>query len=274
MKSPAIFLFICFPLLCFSQKKAKDPFTVKVDSLMRVLDRADTLTSEELWYSGDLASGKDEGFDINDTIAGLLVRILSSAAISKYKPDSLLKHDFLGISHSSDKKLWVFTWYENTGGSFKSCLSVVHYKTLKSKPEALFVSYYDGVFSLGGSIDRIYKLPHPTKALYLCMQSIIGCNTCCMEGVSVIELTKGKIDFTYPAFAADLETNSSPGVSIYSIDSRCGSILKFEYNPKSATIIYEYETDDNTPVDPASAKTVKGKLEWNGRRFVEKVSMQ
>jgi hypothetical protein len=274
MKSLVYFLFICFPLLCFSQKKAKDAFIVKVDSLMRALDRADTLTSEELWYSGDIASGEDEGFDLNDTIAGLLVRILSSPAISKYNPDSLLNHEFLGISHSNDKKLWIFTWYENTGGSFKSCLSVVHYKTLTGKPQALFVPYYDGVFSLGGSIDRIYKLPHSTRAFYLCMQSIMGCNTCCMEGISVIELTKRKIDFSYPAFASDLETNSSPGVSIYSIDSRCGSILKFEYNPKSATITYEYDTDDNTPVHPESAKTVKGKLKWNGQRFVEKVSMQ
>ena len=266
MRSLCFFILTILPLICFSQRTRSSIFS-KTDSLRRVLDRADTKTSDEVWKYQETDSG---GGTINDTIAGLLVRILSSPSIIKYRPDSLLKHPFLHITHSGDKRLCVFTWYENTGGSFHSFPSVIHFRTLKGEPRALFSPYYDeGSFSLGGSIDSIIRLPHPTRQLYIRMQSVKSCNTCCVKGISIIELTADKINFDYPAFPSASE--SVAGVPTYTIESRCGSISKFEYNSKSAKLSYTYQTDDNTPVSVEEAETVTGTLRWNGKKFVETI---
>lgn len=275
MKQFSLIFFICFfALTGFGQSHQSDSISLKVDSLKKLLSHADTLTAEELWGDGSI--------DINGLIAEQLYEILTVPTIVKYNLDSLLKHDFLGITHSNDKRLWIFSWYENTGGSFKSNISFVHYRTKSNKPKIIDDYYseeeehHNSFCSNGAWFGQIFKLKSSTKNIYLCLGSVVGCNTCCAEIASVVELTKDSINFAYPAFSIIKQDNqnfdyedTSP---CFTLDSRCRDIEKFEYDNKTQTIFYTYMTDDNTPiVNKEKSIRVNGKLHFDGQKFIETV---
>lgn len=280
-KLKLISILICsFTLTTVGQSRLTNNVFTKIDSLKKLLSQADTLRAENLW--------DENSIDINGLIAEQLSDILIIPSIVNYNLDSLLNHNFLGITHSKDKRLWIFSWYENTGGTFKSNVSLVHYRTRPNKPKVAVESNFENndseklvnnFCSNGFGFEKIYKLKSSSKNLYLCLGSVVGCTTCCGEIASIVELTNDSINFNYPAFTISKQDgyyrDSEDNSPCFTLDSRCGSIEKFEFDSKTQTINYSYSTDDNTPVKTVEEKSkiVIGSLHFNGQNFIQKDSV-
>jgi hypothetical protein len=259
---PLLLLLFISAIPALAQKE-RDSISIKAIAVKKLLSEADTLSSEEAY-----------NLNINEEITKQLTAILSIPSIVHYSIDSLLEHRFLGITHSDDKRLWIFSWYENTGGTFHSNLNLIQYRTAANKPVVVFNNNSEdntnGFSASGAWIDVIHPLKSKSSNLYLCGGSVVGCGTCYAEVLSLIELKNDSINFNYPAFADSNEPNKFS--SGYFLDSRYGSILKFEYNNKKQKISYAYMPDDNTPITANTRKTkVTGTLTFNGKQFVEVV---
>ncbi len=254
--------------------KATKAFLLQVDSLKMLLSKADTLNP----MSADTdAMGNIEG--VNSEISNKLTAILKNPQADKQNIDSLLRHNFLAEAHSADKRLRIFSWYENTGGSFKSNLSLVYYKTASGQTiisgDTESGSGQGNLFSsAGASFDTIYKLTAKGKDLYLCIGSGVGCTTCVFSTAVVVELKKDSANFNYPAFTAagdDVITYGENNTSCLTFGARNGDIDKFEFNPKTQTLTIAYLTDDNTPIqrgDDEKQERIVRKLKFNGIKFI------
>jgi hypothetical protein len=264
MKCFLLLFCLWFSTTASAQRNYNDRIMEKANYFKTLLAKADTIGAWDNWDTVAL---------LNDSIAAAATGLLSSPQIVRYNLDSLLP----GIVRSKDKRLWIFSWFENTGGSFQSFLSVVHYRTASGKPRAVYLKDFGlgdhGFSTEGGPAGSIYQLPHPSRNIYLCTFTVRGCGSCCAEVASVIELAKEGINPNYPAFQKIEKTALNKPVqqfsTTYVLDSRCGSITRFTYNPKTAAISYAYETDDNTPVTQETAAQVRGTLRWNGKFFRE-----
>jgi len=284
--SLALTLFTSFTVSGQSSIKG-DSIFIKVDSLKNLLSKADTLTSEE-------ANALDEdsaGTGINAQISDQLTAVLTTASVIKYKLDSLLKHPALGIAHSKDNRLWIFSWYENTGGSWKSDINFVCYRSVDKKryiiPTEIYedetkgpfekqhTNYFDG---RGAGFDTIDKLPARGKQLYLAHGWGISCNTCVYEIAVVIELVGDSVNYNYPAFKLKNTDLNSYEPEFYDspffvLDARIGDIEKFDYDNKTQTLKFVYLTDDNTPIqqeESGKQKRIIRQLKFNGRKFIGK----
>ncbi|QIL40824.1 hypothetical protein G7074_17080 [Pedobacter sp. HDW13] len=235
-----------------------------LDSLKTLLSIADTTKSESI-------ADDTSGHDINDLIIHELTRVLINPKVTNEMLDSL--HTSLGVIRSDDKRFWIFNWYENTGGTFKSNISVLYYRTASGKQIIKTSQDVNNNFpSSGAWFNMIYKLPVKNKELYLCLGDGVGCTTCIYSTAVVVEVKKDSINFNYPAFedneGYDHGDHSS---SALVLTARMGDIEKFEYNPKNRTLYFTYLTDDNTPIVRArkeKQKTIIRKLFFNGKKFI------
>jgi hypothetical protein len=247
-----------------------------VDSLKTLFSIADTTRHP-------FDDTTDNILNLNQSIAETLKAILTNPQITSQNMDSLLKSPGLGIVHSEDKRLWIFSWYENNGGSFKSNANMVYYKTGSGKSKIgydesdTFGQSGDNLFSSNGaSFDTIYKLNSKTKDLYLCTGSGVGCNTCVFQVATVVELKKDSADFNYPAFKSNPENSAYPSntekwQSDFLLGAREDDILTFYFDPKNQILNFSYLTDDNTPVQSTLGKKqskIFRKLKFNGENFI------
>lgn len=236
-----------------------------VDSLKTLFAIADTI--HHSYGDNDTVDHMEY---INEAISATLHKILADTVITHQDMVSVLNIEGLGVVHSDDKRLWLFTWYENTGGSFKSNRSIVYYinKMGKSMTD-------DGSFtSAGAAFDTIYKLRSIKRDLYLCIGSGVGCTTCIFNTASVVELKKDSANFTYHAFdlpTDDVITYGDNNQACLTFGARDGDIEKFEFNPKNQKLTIVYLTDDNTPIqrgENEEQKRIVKHLVFNGKKFI------
>lgn len=265
---------LCIGFEIFSlnaQVTVVDPFVAKVNQLKSYMNETANYTPEDT-----------DSLQVNEKIGQQLGAILEDPKSVNYDLKKLFGEENLNVTHSVDKRLWIFTWFENTGGSFKSDLSIIQYRTKANKPEIItdgalvmdeeVVDTTKAYFNSNGTgYQKIFKLPNPKRNLYLCLSSMVGCGTCCTEMCEIIELTHNDIRFDYNFYEENQEENQS----FFRIDSRCGDITTFEYNPKTKTLSYEYLPDDYTPIrrdeeDTKPNQPVKGAYYWNGTYFIKK----
>jgi hypothetical protein len=254
----------------------KESTPVKVAYLKELLSQADTLTPEQ-------TDGLDPNFKINGSNVGIneliakqLEDIMQQPDIANYDLDSLLKHEYLNITISEDKRLGIYSWYANNGGTWSMYDNVISYKTstnsFKTHKDLTVESNPNSYYPSSAKCKKIYKLKSTNnKDLYLCLWSSSGCSTCCAQIATVIEIKTDGINFAYPAFI-----NSNPDLlSSLTIDSRCGDIEKFEFNAKTLTLSYRYLVDDNTPLNDSEypvGKAISGRFKWNGEKFIEEAN--
>ena len=272
----SIFLFFFITTTALGQSHKNKSIPVKLKELKALLNESDMFTPE-----------MTDSLEINDKIKKQLCALLKSPGIEKYNLEKEFKGTGIGTTHSNDNRLWFYTWFENTGGSFKSNLTIIQYRTKTNKTEGIVVDNSiadenDIVFeSNGASYTQIIKLPSKNKNLYLCIGGVTGCNTCSAVVATVIGLTSKNIDLRYPAFK-NKEANNygdqafQERVPTFIMDSRVDDIKQFEYNSVTHTIHYQYIPDDNTPIkisedEPYNpdAKPIVGLLKWNGTFFTE-----
>lgn len=270
--SGILFFFITATLL--GQAPTNKSLSLKIAQLKTLLDE-----------SGNMSPEVTDSLDVNNKTKIQLSEILLSPEIGNYNLEKEFKGTNIGTTHSKDNRLWFFTWYENTGGSFKSNLTVIQYKTKYNKHKLAIDSSIDdtddtetiGFNSNGASYDQIIKLPSKNKNLYLCLGGVMGCNTCFARVATVIELTANGINLDYHAFKT-VDTDESGEVIVwkptYIMDSRVDDIKTFEYDVKTQSIRYSYVPDDCTPIRAeddaynANTKPIKGHFKWNGTRFI------
>ena len=236
--------------------------------------------------SSDYTPEMTDSLAINNKIKEQLKEILVKPETTKYDLEKAFKGTDISVVHSKDKRLWLFTWYENTGGSFISNLTVIQYRTKTNKPKVVIDNSItddevNGFDSSGSDFEHIIKLPSKSKNLYLCLGGFWGCNTCSAQVALVIELTSDGINLGYPAFKnTNVSSNNKPIIEwepMFIMDSRSDDIKTFAYDAKTQSIRYKYVPDDNTPItvedekyDP-NAKPIVGYLKWDGTEFIETV---
>jgi hypothetical protein len=277
LKSTITLSFLFAAIVVYGQTKTN--LFLKIDTLKAILSKADRLNP----FDNSVENIGETIAMVNDEISSRLSDILRSPEILRYNLDSLFEHPFLGKAHSADKRLWIFTWYENTGGSWKSNLSLVHYRTKSNNLKTNYkpISNEDSVAettseenefcSNGAEFHKIYKLKAKNKDLYLCLGSGISCNTCMYETATVVELTKDSINFNYPAFQSKKEDDNSIGNDIqscFTLDARWEDIEKFQFDSKTQTLNLIYLTDDNTPIQSNPQKRIIRKMVFNGQKFI------
>lgn len=240
------FFFCLFSLLvcaCATALGQNVNITNRAIYIKTLLSRADTIP-----VFGNDFTNADTIAMLNRQISTELGILLSSPDIINYDLDTLLKHEALVITHSLDKRLWFLSWYENTGGSWKSFVNVIHYRTQKQRPGVvllpLSIENSDesaANFCLQSApVSSIYKLRNKAD-IYLCMASGVSCNTCCYESAATVRLTVDSIILGEPLIDTNGDTLFN---GCYTLDSRCGSVEKFKFDPVKQVLNITYTTDD------------------------------
>ena len=271
LRTSILMIFLTLSLI-IANAQVKDKLSSKIDILKSLLSRSDTLYHNE----ENSETIEDTINKVNDQIEKQLTAILTDEQITKQNLYDLLEHPALGILHSVDKKLWIFNWNENTGGTYKSNISILGHKNSLGK---FYVSFDErsnsndfvkNLFpSSGAWFNTIYKLPSKSKNLYLCIGSGIGCTTCIYNTAVVVELKENIVNFDYQAFSKnEYDGNGDENLSVFTLSARLGNIEKFEFDTKTNILTYAYLTDDNTPVQSEKQKRIVRKLFFNGIKFI------
>jgi hypothetical protein len=237
---------------------AQTSFLKRVSSFKTLLSEA-----EELRPFGD--GGYDKIEAVNEQITKRLSALLADPALRRYRPDSLLRHSFLDCAVSPDRRIFVWSWYENTGGSFHSYCTVVAWR----RADGSFGINDDYTIWNGMPPSRIYRLQSPGRSLYLCLGGGRGCNTCAFEKATALEIKGNRILFDLRLFLQESEEGKARqwGPS-FELRARMGNIEKFEFNPRTQTLSFAYITDDMTPVSNDEQSRISRHLTFNGTRFI------
>lgn len=128
----------------------------------------------------------------------LFHRILSHPAIRRYELGDIIA---TYVTRSDDGKIYNIVIPENTGGSYQSQLSWIHYRSDDVKnynfvPDQ--ISESEASFNSDG-YGLIQTLQTKTGVKYLMQGQVIGCNTCIGNYIQLVHFDKGEpvIDFSY-----------------------------------------------------------------------------
>jgi hypothetical protein len=264
-----LLLFACCLLFGLNEAAAQNNVRARERALKELLERADTLRP----FSNNVESIYDTISMMNDAIDSVLTAQLQDPALRNADRDRLLRLEGLGGARAADGRLWIFDWYENTGGSWKSNIVLLHFRdgsgrwhTYGSDPTRSDGTDSSSFCDQGASFGKIYKLHAPGRALYLCIGEGVSCNTCIYEIATVVELTTSGARFGYPAFRNGPESSTGPS-SCLTIEARMGDIDPLGFDPKTGTLTLSYITDDNTPVKADPPRRITRKLKFDGKRF-------
>ena len=262
VKYPLFFVFlILISNPVFSQHGDAD-LKHKAEEINRLCEQADTL------------SPFDEEFDLIDSVNTLLAEKLSELLSDKNilfeNIDSLLDNGFLQVATSSDKKLTIISWYENTGGTFQSALQVTAFMGSDGKQHVAENS--DGsVVPVSGLWTGEIFLLQGTQNIYLLMEGARTCTSCEAYYAETFVLTDSGM-VSYPAFENAQEGDSyhEKTDGTFGIDARTGDVAYFNFDADKQEINYSYMLDDlnGGDIDDVHQATVSGILHFDGQKFV------
>ncbi|MDD4067455.1 MAG: hypothetical protein PHG98_02945 [Bacteroidales bacterium] len=236
-------LFILFcSISFFTNAQSIDELITQTEKNLSIYEQISPWKDDYLVSYFDLSKEElidEEGKEIeeNGIIDQFLVQHIYQKRILK-NIDEIVNHkDFPGkgsdlFSASPDNKLFNFVMDENTGGTYRSRLSVIYYKengTIvfreeRGKEEEEDSSNYfnpDG-YSI---IDTIQT---QGQVKYFLQGNVFGCTTCSDDYIKLIHFE-----------------NSIPVIDFeYTLYTRMGSVKQFDYNSKDKTITIEYNEDD------------------------------
>lgn len=196
------------------------------------LDKTEMATLQS-FNDGPDSSKMWEGFSITGALSGMingnLAKILDWKNIDDYDLSLLLK-GHLGVAKSPDGRLYVFSFDEKTGGTYRSQITLAHYRPRDG--ELPFKG--DSAFNTDGYsfIDTI----HTKQGIkYVMIGQVAGCSTCLGNYVDVVHYEKGGFvtDFNYSVSTrASFDDDSKPII---------------DYDSKLHRIYINYTTNDMTP---------------------------
>jgi hypothetical protein len=205
-----------------SQNK-KDDISQKIAEINTLLKYYETLSP---FPDNDNRSNLIDS--IGNNIATRLLQILNDNRIINYPIETLLNQDEISISKSNDNKIFLFSFDEKTGGSYRTSKTIIHYRlangTVKADlfggeaSEALATSTYGQVFLLDS-----------LKEKYFVIGGVQTCNTCYASLAITIQLDSS-------SYLTDL-------IALY--NGRYYDLKVFEYDSIEKVFSYEYYAADN-----------------------------
>jgi hypothetical protein len=276
MKHTLVWMACALPALGWAQDRTEDSLSVHLRELSAVTAWADSLSPEETWA---------DSVDVNGRVARCLRKVLELPLLGDSLLDHLVPNDFFGLARSADGRLRIYSWDENTGGTFHSMRKVIHYRDAQGRGHVLGPEDADeegGMCGQGEGYQEIHILRSDSASvLYMCLGFSLGCSTCCVNVATVVELTDAGISFHYGAFPvveeeveANEEENEEVVVAFTSClvhPNRCGDVLDFTYHPEQHMVTYAYMTDDLSVVprsEGEESRQVSGRLRFDGQVFV------
>ena len=259
MKTRFFIVFILFPFLIKAQIE-NDSVLIRIQELNQLCAQADTL--HHTWEENDIVDS------VQNLIGDKLIRLLKSPSIQNYDLEKLIDDEFLSIIVSSDKKIQIFQWDENTGGTFRSSARIISYLDEKGNTNLVEVDSDVNYYISNGElwVSKVTKLKSPHN-IYLIEESAATCGSCYAEYVRTVELTDSGL-ISYDGFYGDdnygendFKTNS------FGIDYRWNESNSLVFNPDTQVIITSYF--DGFSLD--SARYFSDKLIFNGEMFVDPV---
>jgi hypothetical protein len=165
-----------------------------------------------------------------------LKKILTYKIIYQYDLKKLLVNQELAISISPDGKLYNLVYDEKTGGSYRSQISIIHYRIGGSLVYNSFgpKSVEDNQADSSGFNTDGYSLIdtiHTSEGIkYLLQGSVAGCNTCVGQYIELVKFSKGNFEWDFN----------------YTLDTRSygDNDNQLVYDQKTKTISVDYVTDD------------------------------
>ncbi len=268
MKTHFFILFISISCIIQAQNP-DDSVQIRIQELSQLCEQADTL--HHTWEENDIVDS------VQNLIADKLILLLKSPTIKNYDLEKLLNNEFLSIIISSDKKIKVFQWDENTGGTFRSSARIIAYLDKNENLKLLPVKIEDYEienYVSGGELwaNKITKLKSP-RNIYLIEESAATCSTCYAEYVQTVELTNSGL-IAYDGFYGDDNYGENDfKTSSFGIDYRWNESNSLVYDPDRQALIYSYFEDDLSGYDgnPDSARYITDTLKFNGEMFVDPV---
>lgn len=199
---------------------------------------------------------------LNGQVTDLLLEILNNKNIVRYKIESLLH---LHKTISPDKKLIVFSFFENTGGSYKSHINIVYYRLPDGEPRGgklAFCKQDRGVGNeYGGTIDEISILKSKGKTKYLCRGGGISCNTCEFSHTALLSISDSSLQTD---FCLDLDYRQGDGNVHYDPKTKT---LSYRYTVSRDDILYGTGCDDGQEI-AGNRCGHSGQYRFNGDTFV------
>jgi len=228
-KTSCIFIIFFLTIQAYAQQEKKLPKNKK-DGITKKIEEINSMLS----YYGTLSpfSENDNRSEIIDSvgkgIATRLLEILNDRRIINYPLEALLNRDQISVSKSIDNKVFFFSIDEKTGGSYRTNITLIHYRLPDGKVKA---EYFGGEASeaLGtSSYGTVYMLDS-TNRKYFVTGSVQTCNTCNASFAITIQL----------------DTNSYHTALVAQYDGRYHDLKVFDYDSTAKVFSYEFYAAHN-----------------------------
>lgn len=144
--------------------------------------------------------------------------------------DSFLQSKSLDIVISPDRKLWNFSYFENTGGTYHSKVSYMHYQGLTSK-ELMSFDRFESEFFHPDGYSIIQQFEDQGTVYYVLIGGAKTCGTCMAEYLNIVYFDGEKLSSNF-SITLDFRYWISNGYEI-SFDSESKELmLRFVSNEK------------------------------------------
>ncbi len=184
-------------------------------------------------YSLDSIAEYELLLEFQGLIIEKITELIAHTEFKNNKTEELISQNFdLYVVVSEDRKLYVFSLDEKTGGTYRSRISLTYFTEDENPPkldrENFEITNQQDFFEAGG-FNQIHTLETEEGTKYLLTGYVRGCSYCFETNVILISHKEGNFDLEFS----------------FSVTSRSwedGVI----YNPESKTITVDYYTDDLT----------------------------
>jgi hypothetical protein len=214
---------LLFTTLSFGQgnkkinQNKKDTFIKQIDRLNNTIEFYGTLSP----FSGD---NRSELIDsARNELTTQLLEVLNDNRILKYQMEKLITPHVLSISRSADNKVYLLSYDEKTGGSYRSSKTFIHYRLSNGTVRGELFGGGDPDILTSSAYEQIYTLDSANQK-YFVIGGVQTCNTCYASVAVVIQID-----------SSSYQTNL-----VDEFNGRIHDLLFFGYNDIEKEFTYEY----------------------------------
>jgi hypothetical protein len=182
---------------------------------------------EELEEIGDIKNDSIGGWPVIEIFQNRILNTIDK--IIRHKDFSKIETDWFTVS--PDKKLFNFTLFENTGGSYHSYISVIYYRDHNKIVYKEVSREKEGSIFASDGYDSIDTIQTNSGVKYLLQGAVRGCGSCLGQYITLVKFEDGNpvCEFSY---SLSTRTNWEDNI--------------IKYDAETKTITIAYKTDDFT----------------------------
>lgn len=240
-----------------SEVMRRDTFKQKIDSINFYLTEYDSLP----YWCPDEDCYTRLAF-VQDKIIGGLLDVLNDPKITKYDLNKCFIQNSLAHTASSDGKIHFFSIDEKTGGTYRSCLTILHSRSSGNVVSARFMG--SSQESYGYSSFYAVHLLDSANQSYLALGAVRSCSTCMSEFAIVVSADSSIAPVV--ALALDFRFDDGSGIN-YSDSTKS---LTYQYAARSDDSLFgERYTDGEEINEETEIINYTGTLIFRHGKFVE-----